>query len=533
MYHEFYGFSEKPFELLPDPKFLFLTPSHQEIITSTMDGIKNRRGFISIIGEVGTGKTTLLRFLLGKLEAEKKVKTVLLFHPTITFKELLSNILLDLCLEIVNGGKRALLHQLNDYLVQMNTKDETLVILIDEAQGLPKEVMGELGMLPREENLQIVFVGQPEFEDRLRSQGLRQLKQRIGIERQIKVLSEEESKDYIDHRLRLVKSSSSQRFTPKAISMICSHAQGVPRLINLLCDNALLRGYSLSQKRIDVDIIREVIKDMEGPFPQKTFLSPLITVVKELRSFHPRLNSFLSRASLIVLSLLCLGGIVYLVDRLFQPGPAKTWDIKPLKSIQPSLTPSSPQKLEEEFSKSDTQHPMSHSELGLSELPKPVSQPPAPLTSLEEDKFMEIVTIKKGQTIYSLTKKYYHRVNPTLMDFILDSNPDIKDVHLVLIDQKIKVPKITEESLIVKTPDNTYKMNVGTFQAPNPAKYYSDERGLEGKEIEILPRKVSTQDMWYRVVIGNFDSQDEALRMTSMLREKGLLPAFGGLPYMK
>jgi phage tail protein X len=152
---------------------------------------------------------------------------------------------------------------------------------------------------------------------------------------------------------------------------------------------------------------------------------------------------------------------------------------------------------------------------------------------LEEDKFMEIVTIKKGQTIYSLTKKYYHRVNPTLMDFILDSNPEIKDVHLVLIDQKIKVPKITEESLIVKTPDNTYKMNVGTFQTPNPAKYYSEERALEGKEIEILPRKVSTQDMWYRVVIGNFGSQDEALRMTSMLREKGLLPAFGGLPYMK
>jgi general secretion pathway protein A len=315
--------------------------------------------------------------------------------------------------------------------------------------------------------------------------------------------------------------------------MICSHAQGIPRLINLLCDNSLLRGYSLSQKRIDVDIIREVIKDMEGPFSQKTFLSPMITVVKELRSFHPRLNSFLSRTSLIVLSLLCLGGFVYLVDRLFQPGPAKTWDVKPLKSIQPSLTPSSPQKLEEEISKSHTQHPMSNPEFVLSELPKPASQPPAPLTSLEEDKFMEIVTIKKGQTIYSLTKKYYHRVNPTLMDFILDSNPEIKDVHLVLIDQKIKVPKITEESLIVKTPDNTYKMNVGTFQTPNPAKYYSEERALEGKEIEILPRKVSTQDMWYRVVIGNFDSQDEALRMTSMLREKGLLPAFGGLPYMK
>ena len=116
MYNEFYGLSEKPFELLPDPQFLFLTTSHREIIASMMDGIRNRRGFISITGEVGTGKTTLIRFLLGKLEVEEKVKTVFIFHPTITFKELLKNILLELDLEVMNVGKRALLRQLDEYL---------------------------------------------------------------------------------------------------------------------------------------------------------------------------------------------------------------------------------------------------------------------------------------------------------------------------------------------------------------------------------------------------------------------------------
>jgi len=115
----------------------------------------------------------------------------------------------------------------------------------------------------------------------------------------------------------------------------------------------------------------------------------------------------------------------------------------------------------------------------------------------------------------------------------LESNPNIKDVHLILVDQKIKIPKITEESLIIKTPEDTYKMNAGTFQMPNPARFYSDERALKGKKIEILPRKVSTQDMWYRVVIGNFDSQDEVVRVTRLLREKGLLPAFEGLPKIK
>jgi len=463
-----------------------------------MDGIINRRGFISIIGEVGTGKTTLIRFLLGKLEVEEKVKTVLIFHPTITFKELLNNILLELDLEIVNAEKRALLHRLNDYLTQMSTRDETLVILIDEAQGLSKEVMGELGMLPKRENLLIVFVGQPEFEDKLHSQGLRQLKQRIGIEHQIRVFGEEESKDYIDHRLRLVKSSSSQRFTPKAISMICSHAQGIPRLINLLCDNALLRGYSLSQKRIDVDIIREIIKDREGPFPQKTFLSPIITAVKELRSSPPRLNFLLSKASLIVLSFLCLGGFIFLIDRYFQPRPAKTWDIKSLRN------------------------PYGDTKLV------------APLTLMKQDnKLMEIVTIRKGYTISYLAEKYYGMINRTLMDLILDSNLDIKDVHLILVDQKIKVPKITKELLIVQSTDHNYKIQVGTFQNPDFIRFYKNEPALKEKVVEISPRRVSPQETWYRVIVGPFGHKGECLKVIDQLKEKGLLPVFGGILKME
>jgi hypothetical protein len=119
------------------------------------------------------------------------------------------------------------------------------------------------------------------------------------------------------------------------------------------------------------------------------------------------------------------------------------------------------------------------------------------------------------------------------MDFILDSNPEIKDVHLILVDQKIKIPKITEESLIIKTPENTYKINAGTFQTRHPAKIYNDEKTLKGKKIEILPRNVSTHETWYQVVIGKFDSEDEVLKMIGFLKGKGLLPAFGGLPKIK
>ena len=534
MYNEFYGLSEKPFELLPDPKFLFLTTSHREIIISMMDGIRNRRGFISITGEVGTGKTTLIRFLLGKLEVEEKVKTVLIFHPTITFKELLKNILLELDLEVRNAGKKALLQHLNEYLTQMIAKDETLVVIIDEAQDLSKEVMGELGMLPKLTTLQLVFVGQPEFEDKLNSQGLRQLKQRIGIKRQIRLFTEEESKDYIDHRLRLVRSSSSQRFTPKAISMICSHARGIPRLINILCDNAFLAGYSLSQKKIDVDIIREVIKDMESPFLKKTFFSPIVKAVKEFRLLPPRLNFLPNKTSLVVLSFLCLGGFVLLIYPSSQSRPAKTWDIESLKTpfvgTQPSLPSPPPQKMKKEIPKSNTPRLPVEMKTVSPELPKPVSPPTAspPLMS-EEKPSMEIVTIEKGQTIYFLAQKYYRMVNSTLMNLILDSNPEIKDIHLIIVNQKINVPKITGELLALKTPENTYKINAGTFDSSYPAKFYSDERALKGKKIEILPRKVSPQEIWYQVVIGNFGSQDEALKMIAYLKGKGLLPAYGGL----
>jgi type II secretory pathway predicted ATPase ExeA len=538
MYNEFYGLSEKPFELLPDPKFLFLTTSHRKVVASVMEEIRNRKGFISITGEVGTGKTTLIRYLLSRFENVEKGKTAFIFHPTITFKDLLKNILLELNLEVMHPDKRSLLHQLNEYLVQMDFWDETLIIIIDEAQDLPSEVMGELGMLPRLAALQIVFVGQPEFEDKLNLQGLRQLKERIGIKHQIRVFSEEESKNYINHRLRLVRSSSSERFTPKAISMICSYAKGIPRVINILCDNAFLMGYSLSQKKIDVDIIRKVIKEMEGPLSQKTFFSSIATAIKEFRLFPPRLNFLRSKASFIILSFLCLGGFVFVIDRYFQPRSAKTWDIKSLRrayvDTKPPSTSPPLKKLTEQVSGSNTYRGPAELEPASPEFPKPAFPPNAPLALMsEEDKSMKIVIVKKGYTISSVTETYYGMANITLMDFILDLNPEITDVHLILVDQKIKIPKITKELLTTKSADNSYKIHVGTFQSPDFGRFYINEPALKGREVKILPRKVSPQETWYRVVVGPFGNRDECSRVIDQLKEKGLLPAFGGILKME
>jgi len=535
MYNEFYGFSEKPFELTPNPRFLFLSPSHREALTSMIDGIRERRGFISITGEVGTGKTTLVHSLLNSLD--EKVRTVLIFHTTITFKELLKTILQELELEVIEESKAGLLHQLVQYLTQMATRDETLVIIIDEAQGLATEVMQELQMFFNLEPklIQIVFVGQPEFEDKLNSEDLRQLKHSIEIRCEIRALSEEESKEYIDHRLRLVGSSGSEIFTQKAISLVCSYAQGIPRIINILCDNAFLIGYSLSMKMTDVDIIREVIKELEGPGPKKTMIFPSpVPVFNEFRQSFITLNSFAKKTSFAILSLICLGGTILLTQKYLQHRSAKGWDIRSLKSIyvdtEPSSISTSPQTKTGELSEKDIRHPLGEGE----PVPSQFFKPGSPLAvshygPIEEDKSKALVDVERGQTLSYLTKKYYGMVNETLMDHILDLNPEITNVHLIVVNQKIKMPKITEESLIIRSSEHMYKIFVGTFRTPDLARLYSGEPALKGKKIETFVRKVSPKDTWYRVVIGEFDNKNKALGVINLLKEKGVLPSFGGL----
>ncbi|OGP69494.1 MAG: hypothetical protein A2169_10340 [Deltaproteobacteria bacterium RBG_13_47_9] len=481
MYNEFYSFSEKPFEVTPDPKFLYLTPCHREALVAIFDGITHRRGFISLTGEVGTGKTTLIHFLLGRLD--EKVKTAFIVDSSITFKDLLRNIFLELGLRVVEGNNKSLLSQLGEYLEKLAMGD-TLVVIIDEAQNLPKEVMEELArqMTSSISNrLQIVFVGQPEFEDKLNTPSLKQLHQRIEIRCQIRNLTEEESREYIDHRLKLVGSSGSEAFTPNAISTMLIHAKGIPRAINILCDNAFLIGYGLSRKRIDAEIIGGVINEIENPILQKSISTKIVPALKGFDWRLLRLNFSQKSISFVILSLLCLGGFILLIYASLPRNPTKTGNIESIKKHR--------------------------------------------MGALEE-----VVIVEKGQTISSLSQKYYRMTNPTLLDLILDFNPEITDAALIQVNQKIKIPKIAKEWMISQSLDRTCKIHLGTFWTPDFVKPYKNEPALKGKEIEVLPRKVTPQDTWYRVVVGNFGNKDEALRMIDLLKEKRLLPLFGDTP---
>lgn len=284
-YREFYGFSENPFEVVPDPQFFYSSPSHLSVLTSVINGIESGKSLMCVTGEVGTGKTTFIHFLLHCLE--EKVKTVLIVHPSMTFEELVSNILLSLDERIVEETKQALLNQLNAYLTEKMGEDKTLVVVVDEAQNLPPEIMEELGTIFEApgwlERLQVIFVGAPELEDKISTPRLRQFGRKTGIRCQISALTEDESKKYIDHRLKLVGSRSQEVFTPEAISAVVRYARGFPRVINIICDNAFMMGYGLSRTKVDVDIIRQAIKDMEVPTEKRLIPRKMLSAVKQIR----------------------------------------------------------------------------------------------------------------------------------------------------------------------------------------------------------------------------------------------------------
>jgi general secretion pathway protein A len=266
MYNKFFGFSDKPFEVTPDPKFLYLTQAYQEILSALIYGIHERRGFITIVGEVGTGKTLLLNALLDRLENNTKVAFI--FNSDLTFLQMLIMALYDLRLAEPNENlsKVQAIQRLNEFAIQQLERNGNVVIIIDEAQGLSYKTMENFRMLSNLETrkhklVQIVLSGQPELDDKLKKPEWRQLVQRISLKRYSTMLSEEDTYRYIKHRLKVAEYNGSSLFSDEALKLIWLHSSGIPRKINILCDNMLLIGYGLDKKIIDKEIAVEAIKD--------------------------------------------------------------------------------------------------------------------------------------------------------------------------------------------------------------------------------------------------------------------------------
>ncbi len=268
MYLNFYNLKKEPFNVTPDPEFLFLSQSHKDAMGSIIYGVGKKKGFIAITGEVGVGKTTILRSYLERI-SRQQLKIVYVFNANVSFKGLLDTIYQELDIDNETDDIFEMINQLQQILIEEYKHGRTVVLIVDEAQNMPIKTQENLRMLSNLETstdklIQIVLVGQPEFEDLLNLKELRQLKQRIAVRAKINSLTQEESMAYIQHRLTKSTIDDTQIFTRGALKLIINKAKGTPRVLNILCDNALITGYGYQKNPITSGIAREVISDFEG-----------------------------------------------------------------------------------------------------------------------------------------------------------------------------------------------------------------------------------------------------------------------------
>lgn len=265
MYEKFYGFTTKPFNMTPDSTFFFASSKHEEALNRLFVAISEKSGFAVITGEIGSGKTTVCRTLLNKLDPTTKIALILNTH--LGKKELLTTILQDLGIEYKSTSKTHLLAALNDYLLEQATKEINVVLIIDEAQNLTPSVLEEVRMLSNletenEKLIQIILLGQPELRKKLAHPKLEQFSQRIVFYYHLEPLDRAETESYIKHRIKKAGCDKEDLFTPLAIHEIYKYSKGIPRLINLTCHNALINGLVSGSTHITGSHVTEALEEL-------------------------------------------------------------------------------------------------------------------------------------------------------------------------------------------------------------------------------------------------------------------------------
>jgi general secretion pathway protein A len=268
IYRDYFGFSEKPFDLTPDPKYLYLSPKHKEVLAHLVFGLQENNGFLKIVGEVGTGKTMICRSFLRELHTDFNIAYI--FNPCVNELELLQSINAELGLPSKSNRKKVLIDTLNQFLFEERKQGHRVVVIIDEAQDLEIAALEQLRLLSNletetEKLIQIVLIGQPELNQLLERDELRQLGQRITIQWELLPLNLEETKGYIQHRLNVALGKGKINFTDSARQAIFKYSHGIPRMINVIADRALLIGYTENTKKITSRIIRQAIADIGRP----------------------------------------------------------------------------------------------------------------------------------------------------------------------------------------------------------------------------------------------------------------------------
>ena len=270
MYCDFFGFSEKPFTITPNPHFVFLSAVHREAFARLLYGVDSHAGFIALTGEVGTGKTTMLRTLLTQLDQDK-YRSALIFNPCMSAEQLLASICREFGVESHEHNRSGYLDALNLFLIDQNSAGRTVVLVIDEAQNLAPDVLEQVRLISnleteRDKLIQIILAGQPELHDILQRHDLRQLNQRITVRCQLTPMKLDDTARYIDHRVRISGCRSPDVFLPAAVRRIYRFSRGTPRLINVACEQALVMAWTREVRSISSAIASEVISELRPAY---------------------------------------------------------------------------------------------------------------------------------------------------------------------------------------------------------------------------------------------------------------------------
>lgn len=267
MYCDFFGFSEKPFTITPNPHFVFLSSIHREAYARLLYGVVSHAGFITLTGEVGTGKTTMLRTLLTQFEPEK-YRSALIFNPCMSAEQLLAGICREFGVDAGEKSRSGYLDALYMFLIEQNSAGRTVVLVIDEAQNLEPDVLEQVRMISnleteRDKLIQIILAGQPELNDVLRRHDLRQLNQRITVRCRLTPMKLDDTTRYISHRLKISGSRIPDIFSPAAVRRIYRFSRGIPRLINVACEQALVMAWTRESRSVSPSIAAEVIAELQ------------------------------------------------------------------------------------------------------------------------------------------------------------------------------------------------------------------------------------------------------------------------------
>jgi general secretion pathway protein A len=499
MYKKFYGFSEDPFQISPDLRFLYLSEQHREAFAHLTYALNKMKGFTVITGEAGTGKTTLIQMMLARLDGH--TRTAHLFNPKLSTTDFLKYICNDLGLKTEDQRtKGELLMLLHRFLLECYARAERVVLIIDEAHTLPPRLLEEVRLLtnletPKSKLLQVILVGQPELDKTLSDQQFRPLRQRISVRYHLNPLNRNQTDEYIKHRLNVAGNQGASIFEPEAVRLIWKFSKGIPRVINTLCDNALVIGHAASQKIIDGQIAKETIRDMG-------YLRPKADTFFRRKAFLYALSGVLLVGALGI-------GMLTVLKRDRSVPPVTIVDkAVPAAFVDKAVPAAVVEKAVPDQAKIDKQEP---------ETPKTVEM-------------KKTVIVKKGWTLSFMAQEHYGRVNPTVLDILLEHNPHITDMNRIPVDELIEFPPLTDELFLGMDPDGRYHIYIGTFDNLRSVQTLMKYPLLQGKILKTDRRKVSNNSFWYRLTAGGFQSRGDAMQGLNALKQQGVLPAFVASP---